>query len=63
VDRSTEAAQHLEQTKLLLDQLSAALRKRRVPNRLTLEQHAALVQAEVALETYVDFFYPHEPHQ
>ena len=63
MDQTTEAAQHLEQTRLLLDQLSTALRMRRVPNGLTLEQRAALAQAEVALETYMDFFYPREPCQ
>jgi hypothetical protein len=45
VDQTAEAAQHLEQTRLLLEELSAALRMRRVPNGLTREQRAALARA------------------
>ena len=63
VDQPTEAAQHLEQTRLLLEELSAALRMRWVPDGLTREQCAALLRAEVALENYVDYFYPREPRQ
>ena len=58
---TTRASQRLEQTRLLLEELSAALRMRRVPNGLTREQRAALLRAEVALENYVDYFYPREP--
>jgi hypothetical protein len=57
------ASQLLERTDLLLSRLRAYLRIGRVPNGLTREQRAALALAEVALENYVDYFYPREPRQ
>ncbi len=60
---TTRASQLLERTDLLLSRLRAYLRMGWVPNGLTREQRAALALAEVALENYVDYFYPREPRQ
>ncbi len=58
---TTNASQRLEQTDLLLSQLHADLRMRRVPEGPTPEQREALARVEASLDAYVSFFYPHDP--
>jgi len=53
----------VEQADLLWSRLSADLLMRRVPEGSTLEQRTALALVEAALDTYMSFFYPHEPRQ
>jgi hypothetical protein len=58
-----KASQRLERTDRLLSQPHADVRMRRVLERPTPEQRAALARAEAALDTYLSFFYPHNPHR
>jgi hypothetical protein len=60
---TTKTSQRLERTDLLLSQLRADLRMRRVPEGPTPEQRTARARAEAALDSYVSFFYPHAPRQ
>ena len=60
---TTKTSQRLEQADLLFSQLRADLRTGRAPMESALEQTAALAQAQAALETYLSYFYPHEPRQ
>ena len=61
--QTTDAAMQVEQADLLWSRLSADLLMRRVPEGSTLEQRTALALVEAALDTYMSFFYPHEPRQ
>ena len=60
---TTKTSQRLEQADLLLSQLRADLHTGRAPVESAPEQHVALAQAQAALETYLSYFYPHEPRQ
>jgi hypothetical protein len=56
VTQTTEAAMHWEQTDLLLSQLRAYLRMRRVSEGPNPEQRTALADVEVALDAYVSWY-------
>lgn len=60
---TTKTSQRLEQAELFLSQLRADLRTGRAPGESVLEQSAALAQAQAALETYLSYFYSHEPRR
>ena len=60
---TTKTSQRLEQADLLFSQLRADLRPGRAPVQSAPEQSATLAQAQAALETYLSYFYPHEPRQ
>ena len=51
----------VERAGLLWSRLSADLLMRQVPKGPTPEQRTALARVEAALDTYVSFFYPHDP--
>jgi hypothetical protein len=58
-----KASQGLEKADLLLSELRADLRMGRSPVESAPEQRVALAQVQAALETYLGYFYPHEPRQ
>ena len=60
---TTRTSQRLEQADLLLSELRAGLRTGRAPLESAPEQRVALAQAQAALETYLSYFYPHEPRE
>ena len=60
---TTKTSQRLEQADLLLSQLRADLRTGGAPVESAPEQRDGLAQAQAALETYLSYFYPHEPRQ
>jgi hypothetical protein len=60
---TTKTSQRLEQADLLLSELRANLRAGRAAVESAPEQRVALAQVQAALETYLTYFYPHEPRQ
>ena len=60
---TTKTSQRLEQADLLFSQLRADLRTGHAPGESAPDQSAALAQAQAALETYLSYFYSHEPRQ
>jgi hypothetical protein len=60
---TTKTSQRLEQADLLLSELRAELRTGRAPLESAPGQRVTLAQAQAALETYLSYFYPHEPRE